>query len=104
MCGSSGNLLRFKKEAELLESLDHPNVLKFIDFQEKEGRVYIVTEYVQGKNLKELIKEKSLSVKDKAEIIRQIADALDYVHSGGIIHRDIKPSNVMVTEDFQVKI
>ncbi len=96
--------LRFKKEAEVLESLNHPNILKFIDFQEQDGLLYIITEFVQGNNLKNLILSQSLNLDQKTQIICQIADALDYVHSSGIIHRDIKPSNIMVNEELEVKI
>ncbi|OHD09668.1 MAG: hypothetical protein A2Y41_04625 [Spirochaetes bacterium GWB1_36_13] len=96
--------IRFKKEAELLESLHHPNILHFIDFIEKDAQVFIVTEYLQGSNLKQIIQSDTLSLDQKIEIVKEIAEALDYVHSQGIIHRDIKPSNIIVTEVNKPKI
>ncbi|HOJ49312.1 MAG TPA: protein kinase [Spirochaetota bacterium] len=95
--------IRFKKEAENLEKLNHKNILKFIDLLEKDKRLYIVTEYIDGYNLKDLINS-NLTIDEKIGIILQIAEALDYVHLNGIIHRDIKPSNIMVKKDNTVKI
>jgi len=99
----SESFIRFKKEAENLEKLDHKNILRFIDLIEKDQSLYIVTEYIDGHNLKELVNA-GLEIDQKIEIILQIAEALDYVHSNGIIHRDIKPSNIMVNKEDIVKI
>lgn len=101
---NSETFIRFKKEADLLAKLDHPNILKFIDFIEKDSQVFIVTEFLEGKNLRQVIDEKNLILDERIEIILQIAQALDYVHSQGIIHRDIKPSNVMIVGKNTAKI
>ncbi|THB62568.1 MAG: hypothetical protein D6B26_07585, partial [Spirochaetaceae bacterium] len=99
---ASETFLRFKKEAQLLEELNHPGILKFIEFKEQNGRLYIVTEYLRGSNLKQVIRDNiAIPADQKAQLLMQIARALDYVHSKGIIHRDIKPSNIMVSEDLQ---
>ncbi|HCL56520.1 MAG TPA: hypothetical protein DHW82_05870, partial [Spirochaetia bacterium] len=96
--------IRFKKEADVLQKLSHPNVLKFIDFIEDDGKVYIVTEFLDGKNLKYHIKEKNFNLNQKVEIIQKIAATLDYVHSQGIIHRDMKSSNVILVGEREPKI
>jgi serine/threonine protein kinase/serine phosphatase RsbU (regulator of sigma subunit) len=101
---NSETFIRFKKEAELLENLHHPNILKFIDFMEKEGRLYIITEYIQGRDLKDIISSNELDLEEKVSLILQIARALDYVHSQGIIHRDIKPSNIIMNREKVVKV
>ncbi|PKL13859.1 MAG: hypothetical protein CVV50_03020, partial [Spirochaetae bacterium HGW-Spirochaetae-6] len=101
---NSETFIRFKKEANLLEQLDHPNILKFIDFQEKNSRVYIITEFIEGKNLKVIALDPKIPLNEKVSMLLQIAEALDYVHSQGIIHRDIKPSNIMVLNEGSCKI
>ncbi len=100
----SETFLRFKKEAELLESLNHPHIIRFINFIEKENQLYIVTEYLEGFNFKNIIQNKQYSIDQKISIVKDISDALHYVHSNGIIHRDVKPSNVMITIDKKVKV
>ncbi|PKL12820.1 MAG: hypothetical protein CVV50_04055, partial [Spirochaetae bacterium HGW-Spirochaetae-6] len=96
--------IRFKKEAEILSGLNHPHILKFIDFIEQEQRVFIVTEFIQGKTLKQIIREGALDLEEMTAVIIQIAETLDYVHSQDIIHRDIKPSNIMITGNLDVRI
>ncbi|THB66326.1 MAG: hypothetical protein D6B26_02925, partial [Spirochaetaceae bacterium] len=76
-----------------------PNILRFIEFRELDNRLYIVTEYLEGMNMREVIKSADISVDQKVELMLQIARALDYVHSQGVIHRDLKPSNIIVTEN-----
>ncbi|HOJ49977.1 MAG TPA: protein kinase [Spirochaetota bacterium] len=95
--------IRFKKEAETLSKLNHPNIIKFLDFIEENNKVYIITEYIEGKSLKDIIGN-GFSIDDKVRFILGIAEALDYVHSMDIIHRDIKPSNIMVTKDNTIKV
>ncbi len=100
----SETFLRFKREAEMLEKLKHDNILRFLDFIEKESKLYIVTEYLEGKNLKQSIEQDALDLNTKINFVLSISRALDYVHSQGIIHRDIKPSNIMVTHETKIKI
>jgi len=96
---------RFKREAELMMALQHPNIVRVFDCF-KEGRSWvIVQEYVEGLNLAQLIhlKEK-LPATTAAWILYQCARALHYVHRQGIIHRDIKPSNIFISKDGEVKL
>ena len=97
---------RFQREAFLVSKLDHPNILKVYDFGELEsGQQFIMMEYVQGESLRTLLKkEVRLPPYRAATIGFQVAKALAYAHSKGVIHRDIKPDNIFVRtlqgEDF----
>lgn len=97
---------RFAREAEILKRIDHPNIVKIFDynFDDRKGLPYLIMEHVNGRQLSQHIKQNSIDFDLKISIIRQTADALDYVHRQGIIHRDIKPENILVTEDGIVKI
>lgn len=99
-------LVKFKREAEAVASLSHPNIVNVYDVGE-DGKVhYIVMEYVDGQNLKEIIqKEGSLEEYTALDITKQIANALGAAHRSGIIHRDIKPHNILISKDGrQVKV
>lgn len=88
-----------RKEYDILASLQHPNVVAVSGFEEVEGLGdCIVMEYVHGHNLRDALKD-GLSQEQKLGILRELLDALDYIHKKQIVHRDIKPSNVMVGED-----
>jgi len=97
---------RFAREAEILRRIDHPNIVKIFDynFDDSKGLPYLIMEHVNGRQLSQHMKQESLDFNRKISIIKQTADALDYVHRLGIIHRDIKPENILVTEDGIVKI
>ncbi len=96
---------KFKNEAQAAASLNHPNIINVYDVGQDNGTSYIVMEYVDGTNLKELIKKDGALDEQKAiSIVKQIALALSEAHSKKIIHRDIKPHNIMVTKDNMVKV
>lgn len=97
---------RFKQEAELLCSLDHPGIVKFINYVETADGVYLIMEYVKGITLEDFINKKNgLIVEKKAyPFICEILDAFAYAHSKGIVHRDIKPSNIIIQDDGHIKI
>src|SRR6476660_8218819 len=95
---------RFKREAETLQKLDHPNIVKFLDTFEYEGQYVIVMEYVAGGSLHDLIKKGPISVENVRGITLEICDALVRSHHLNIIHRDIKPENVLLTEDGKPKL
>ncbi len=86
---------RFEHEAKVIASLEHPNILPVHDFGESEGFAYLVMRFVEGGTLSDVMTGKPLPLERVSRLIGQIASALDYAHSKGVIHRDIKPSNVL---------
>ena len=97
---------RFKQEAIMLNSLSHPNIVKFLNFVENEYGVFLIMEYVEGYTLEEYINKKNgLIVEEKAyPMMQEILDAFAYAHQHGIIHRDIKPSNIFLSNDGHIKV
>ncbi|MGE5346749.1 MAG: protein kinase domain-containing protein, partial [Acidithiobacillales bacterium] len=93
------------REAQAAGTLSHPNIVTVHDIGEEDETSFIAMEYVEGKNLKQVIRGRErLSFDRIAEIIAQVADALDYAHRKGIVHRDVKPANIIITPDGAVKI
>ena len=96
---------RFQREALNASSLSHPNIVEVYDVGEDNGQYFIVMEYIEGKNLKDLLKKRGkLTVSEVVDIMRQISDGLSIAHDSYIIHRDIKPQNIMILENGMVKI
>ncbi|MFD0899513.1 Stk1 family PASTA domain-containing Ser/Thr kinase [Actinomadura sediminis] len=100
---------RFRREAQSAASLNHPSVIAVYDTGEDvigdTPIPYIVMEYVDGSTLRDLLRENTALVPEKAlEVTDGILRALDYSHRGGIVHRDIKPANVMLTRNHEVKV
>ncbi len=95
---------RFKREAKILAHLDHPNIIKVLDFGTHDNFFYISFEYFQGSSLREVIKENKTNITQKKEILVQILQGLTEAHNNGIIHRDIKPENIFVDANNRVKI
>jgi serine/threonine protein kinase len=91
------NLRRFEREARLASSLDHPNICTIFDLDEAEGHHFIAMQYVEGRNVRQLVNGHPLELKSALLIGIQVADALAAAHARDIIHRDIKSGNVMVT-------
>lgn len=100
----TANFKRFEREAQLCSQLDHPNICTIYDFNEANGVFYIAMQYVDGKNVRQLVAGRPLALKSALSIAIQVTDALAYAHSKNIIHRDIKAGNIMVTDNGQVKI
>jgi serine/threonine-protein kinase len=98
-------LERFYREIQVCKDLDHPNIVKVLDHGKEDDYVFMVMEYVSGKDLKKIIEEKGpIPVDWAVEIIKQVAYALSYANSKNIVHRDIKPQNIMITNDGKVKL
>ena len=99
-------LKRFKSEARSARRLSHQNIVRIHDIGEEMGRKYISMEFVDGTDLKAILRETGagLKLRDVAEYISKVARALSYAHSIGIIHRDIKPANIMLSSDGEVKV
>ena len=96
---------RFNQEARLAARLSHPNIIGVYDVGVDQGRYFIVMEYVQGENLKQVIvREAPMSLGASLPLLRQLAAALDYAHEQGVIHRDIKPENILVTDRRVVRV
>ena len=96
---------RFQREALSASSLSHPNIVEVYDVGDDNGQYFIVMEYIDGKNLKDLLKKRGkLTVSEVVDIMSQIADGLSVAHDSYIIHRDIKPQNIMILENGLVKI
>jgi tRNA A-37 threonylcarbamoyl transferase component Bud32 len=96
---------RFKREARSVAQLQHPNIVTVIDRGEEDGRQYIVFEFIDGENLKELVVRKGrLDVRDALEIALEIAHGLAFAHDHGLVHRDVKPQNVLLNGDGRAKV
>ena len=98
-------LARFQREAELLATLNHPNIAAVYGLEKSGGVVAIVLELVEGQTLAERIdKGSGLPLVEALDIARQVADALEAAHEKGVIHRDLKPANIKITPDGHVKV
>lgn len=99
------SLRYFQNEAEVISHLSHPNIVEVYDVGMAEGHPYIVMEYVEGKTLKEIIREKApLTSTFSVYVIEGVLSALIHSHKKGIIHRDIKPHNIMINKNGEVKV
>jgi predicted Ser/Thr protein kinase/sugar lactone lactonase YvrE len=89
-------LRRFHREAEAMAALGHPNIVQIIDKGEREGIYYFVMEFVEGGSLKDVLREKDLTLDRMLDIVLMVAAGLEHAHAHGIVHRDLKPGNVLV--------
>ncbi|CCU79523.1 Serine/threonine protein kinase PrkC, regulator of stationary phase [Halanaerobium saccharolyticum subsp. saccharolyticum DSM 6643] len=96
---------KFRQEARAVARLSHPNVVSIYDIVVDEERIYLVMEIVEGKTLKDIIKERTkLSIAESLEMARQIAAALSVAHGNQIVHCDIKPHNIILNDEMEVKV
>jgi eukaryotic-like serine/threonine-protein kinase len=95
---------RFRREARAVAKLAHPNIVTVIDRGEQDGRQFIVFEYVDGPNLKDLTRDGPLDPREAIELTLQVARALSFAHERGLVHRDVKPQNVLLNDDGQAKV
>src|SRR6516165_2935439 len=95
---------RFQREAEVLASLNHPNIAAIHDLEETNGTRYLVLELVEGETLADRVARGPIPAAEALDIAKQIAEALEAAHERGIIHRDLKPANVKLTPDGKVKV
>jgi serine/threonine-protein kinase len=95
---------RFRREEEIGKTMDHPGVVKVFNDEER-SQVYMVMEWAEGQLLRKILdRQKPLPVERAVKITLNILDALEYIHSHGVVHRDLKPENVMVDADDNIKL
>ena len=97
-------LARFKREAQILASLNHPHIAAIYGFEESNGIHALVMELVEGPTLADRIAGGPLGIAESLKIAAETADALDAAHEKGIVHRDLKPANIKMTRDGKVKV
>ena len=99
------NLIRFKNEATIAASLNHPNIVKVYNHGTVDGVPYIANEFIKGQNLKQVLDFRtSVPIEEAVDYMIQLAAALDYAHQHGIVHRDVKPDNLYVMGDGTIKL
>src|SRR5262249_39081226 len=87
---------RFLNEARAAARLRHPNIVAFYEIGEADDRLFLAAEYIQGKTLADVVKVSRPSIAQSVRWVLELAGALNYAHSQGIVHRDIKPQNIMI--------
>jgi len=92
---------RFKQEAQILAGLDHPNIIKVLDFGKYKNFLYISFEYFKSYNLRELFGKSNINADEKISLIKQLLSGISASHDSGIIHRDLKPENILVNMRFE---
>jgi len=96
---------RFRHEAQAAANLNHPNIVNIYDWGNEGDQYYIVMEYVEGRDLKEILRSEGRLLPERAaEIAAEVCAALQFAHRGNLVHRDIKPHNIFITELGQVKV
>ncbi|MBI5435219.1 MAG: serine/threonine protein kinase [Planctomycetes bacterium] len=95
---------RFRREARTLARLSHPGIVAIFDSGERGGWFYLVMEFVDGANLRHLMKSTRIEPKQALSIVSQVCAALQYSHDQGVVHRDVKPENVLIDVEGRVKI
>jgi serine/threonine-protein kinase len=101
----SSYLARFRREAEAIAQLDHPNIVRAFDIDQEKNTHYFVMEYIDGRDFMQIIKQEGpLEYRRAAGYIAQVAEALHHAHGAGLVHRDIKPGNCLVERSGTVKL
>jgi serine/threonine protein kinase len=95
---------RFVREAKAMARLSHPGIVAIHDFGHAEGLYFLVMEFVDGVNLRQLIQTGRMAPREALAIVPQICDALQYAHDQGVVHRDIKPENILLDRRGRVKV
>src|SRR2546422_3723725 len=96
--------LRLEREARAVSALNHPNILTIYEIKEVDEHLFIATEFVDGENLRERLREGRMKLGEVLDVAIQVASALSAAHAAGIVHRDIKPENIMLRRDALVKV
>lgn len=104
VASSSESLARFEREARIVASLNHPNIVTLHSIEETDGTRFLTMELIEGRSLADLIAPGGLPIAEVLDLMIPLADALAAAHEKGVVHRDLKPTNVMVTHDGRVKV
>jgi serine/threonine protein kinase/Tfp pilus assembly protein PilF len=104
LAGSSAARIRFRREARLLASLNHPNIAVIHDIIEEEKSGYLILEYVPGQTLAQRLTREPLELEEALSIGRQVAEAVSAAHKKDVVHRDLKPGNIKITQEGRVKV
>src|SRR4051812_17838629 len=104
VAADTDRVARFKREAQMLAALNHPNIAHIHGYEDSNGVPALVLELVDGPTLADRIAEGPIALDETVSIARQIADALEAAHERGFVHRDLKPANVKVRADGAVKV
>ena len=97
-------MARFEREAQLLASLNHPNIAAIYGLEQSDNLRFLVLELVPGDTLAERLRRGPLPISEALDLATQIADAVAAAHDNGVIHRDLKPANIKITPDGQIKV
>ncbi len=89
-------LARFQREAQIVARLEHPHIVPVFDFDDFNGRPYLVMKYIEGQTLKAVLDSSPMSMDEILRLLPPVGQALDYAHGQGVLHRDIKPSNIII--------
>ena len=95
---------RFTREAQALAALNHPNIVTIHDFGQAGGFYFLIMEYVDGLNLRQLLRTRKFTPEEALAIVPPLCDALQFAHDRGVVHRDIKPENLLLDRDGRVKV
>jgi len=95
---------RFTREAQALAALNHPNIVTIYDFGQAGGFYYLLMEFVDGLNLRQLLRTRKFTPEEALAIVPTLCDALQFAHDRGIVHRDIKPENLLLDKTGKVKV
>jgi predicted Ser/Thr protein kinase len=104
LCDDPAFAERFTREARAMARLSHPAIINVFDFGQRDNFYFFIMEFVDGANLRQLVRSGELDSKAALAVVPQICDALQYAHDAGIVHRDIKPENIMLDRSGRVKI
>ncbi len=94
-------LTRFEREAKIIASLDHPNIVPIYDFNYYKGQPYLVMKSIEGVTLKEIMSDDSVTKSQILDMLVGVADGLSYAHERHVLHRDIKPSNILIDSSYR---
>ena len=104
LCDDPAFAERFTREARAMGRLSHPAIINVFDFGQRDNFYFFIMEFVDGANLRQLVRSGELDSKAALAVVPQICDALQYAHDEGIVHRDIKPENILLDKSGRVKI